>query len=78
MSGSRSVRVLRSSVSSGAASYGRGAILDHAADSAHQRIAVILGSKHEVERIERYHNAPQSQELPEPLFCERSLFRSLA
>ncbi|WP_295685226.1 class 1 fructose-bisphosphatase [uncultured Nevskia sp.] len=63
----------------GAASYGRGAILDHAADSAHQRIAVILGSKNEVERIERYHAEHDSgadRPYASPLFKDRSLYRS--
>ena len=63
----------------GAASYGRGPILDHPADSAHQRIAVIFGSKNEVERIERYHHEHDAgEDIPyaSPLFRERSLFRT--
>jgi hypothetical protein len=39
----------------GAATTGRGRILDVAPDSLHQRVPVILGSKNEVERLERYH-----------------------
>ena len=62
----------------GRASTGRQPVMSVPPSSLHQRVGLIFGSRNEVERIERYHNAPQSQELPEPLFCERSLFRSLA
>jgi fructose-1,6-bisphosphatase I/sedoheptulose-1,7-bisphosphatase len=41
----------------------------------HQRIGLVFGSKHEVERIERYHHEPQNREASAPLFAERSLFR---
>ena len=41
----------------------------------HQRIGLVLGSRHEVERIERYHAEPSAREAPAPLFAERSLFR---
>lgn len=39
----------------GAASTGRGRILDLPPTDLHQRVPVILGSRHEVERIARYH-----------------------
>ncbi|MGH8804210.1 MAG: class 1 fructose-bisphosphatase, partial [Polaromonas sp.] len=41
----------------------------------HQRIGLVFGSKNEVERIERYHAEPASNERESPLFAERSLFR---
>jgi fructose-1,6-bisphosphatase I/sedoheptulose-1,7-bisphosphatase len=44
--------------------------------SLHQRIGLVFGSKNEVERIERYHREPDSRETTNPLFTERSLFRS--
>ncbi len=59
----------------GKASTGRQSITEVQPDSLHQRIGLIFGSRHEVERIERYHNAPESDDLPNPLFHERSLFR---
>ena len=39
----------------GAASHGRGRMLDFVPTDIHQRVPVILGCKSEVERIERYH-----------------------
>jgi fructose-1,6-bisphosphatase I/sedoheptulose-1,7-bisphosphatase len=62
----------------GRASTGRQPVMNVTPSSLHQRIGLIFGSKNEVELIERYHNAPPPQELPEPLFCERSLFRAPA
>jgi fructose-1,6-bisphosphatase I/sedoheptulose-1,7-bisphosphatase/fructose-1,6-bisphosphatase I len=62
----------------GAASSGRGRILDVAPGALHQRIPLILGSKSEVERLERYHreaDAGLDREFESPLFNERSLFR---
>jgi fructose-1,6-bisphosphatase I/sedoheptulose-1,7-bisphosphatase len=44
--------------------------------SLHQRIGLVFGSKNEVERIERYHSEPVTRELDNPLFAERSLFRT--
>jgi len=45
-------------------------------DGLHQRIGLVFGSKHEVERIERYHAEPPARkDLDNPLFHERSLFR---
>ena len=40
----------------------------------HQRIGLVFGSRHEVERIERYHAEPQPLAWSNPLFAERSLF----
>ena len=45
----------------------------------HQRVPVILGSRNEVERIERYHreyDAGEVREFESPLFHVRSLFRA--
>jgi fructose-1,6-bisphosphatase len=63
----------------GCASTGRGRLLDVVPDDLHQRIPVILGSKNEVERIERYHrdyDAGEDREFASPLFNVRSLFRA--
>ncbi|MFM0500040.1 class 1 fructose-bisphosphatase [Paraburkholderia caffeinilytica] len=62
----------------GRASTGRQSILSVQPSSLHQRIGVILGSKNEVERIERYYTDPPGIELPDPLFNERGLFRTPA
>ena len=62
----------------GLASTGRGPLLDVLPDALHQRIPVILGSRHEVERIERYHrefDCGDDQPYVSPLFNERSLYR---
>jgi fructose-1,6-bisphosphatase len=61
----------------GAASTGRGRILEVQPAELHQRVPVILGSKNEVERIERYHQEHESgldRPYTSPLFKERSLF----
>jgi fructose-1,6-bisphosphatase len=61
----------------GAASTGRGRILEVAPEGLHQRAPVILGSKDEVGRIERYHGEHErgvDQPFTSPLFNERSLF----
>jgi fructose-1,6-bisphosphatase len=63
----------------GAASTGRGRILEVAPERIHQRVPVILGSRHEVERVERYHAEyakGEDQPYSSPLFGERSLFRN--
>ncbi|UCV15725.1 class 1 fructose-bisphosphatase [Quatrionicoccus australiensis] len=62
----------------GAASTGRARILEVMPDGLHQRIPVILGSRHEVERVARYHaeyDAGTDRPFVSPLFAERSLFR---
>ena len=61
----------------GAASTGRGRILEVVPEGLHQRAPVILGSKEEVERIARYHGEYArgvDQPYTSPLFNERSLF----
>jgi len=61
----------------GWASTGRGRMLEVEPTSIHQRIPVILGSKREVERVERYHGEYDSgTDTPydSPLFGERSLY----
>jgi len=62
----------------GLATTGRQRILEVMPDQIHQRIAVILGSRNEVERVERYHQEFDSgtdQRYSSPLFKERSLFQ---
>src|SRR6266849_10949522 len=62
----------------GAASTGRHRILDVEPTQIHERIPVILGSRSEVERLVRYHEAyDRGEELvfSTPLFNRRSLFR---
>ena len=61
----------------GLASTGRGRLLEVEPAALHQRIPVILGSREEVERIERYHRDHDAGIEPPrapPLFQERSLF----
>lgn len=58
----------------GRASTGEVPMLDVMPGSLHQRIGLVFGSRHEVERIERYHAEPEALELNNPLFAERSLF----
>ncbi len=63
----------------GAASTGRRRLMDLAPEQLHQRVPVILGSKNEVLRIERYHiehEAGHDKPFVSPLFNERSLFRA--
>ena len=60
----------------GRASTGEVPMLGVQPTSLHQRIGLVFGSKNEVERIERYHAEPVEVELHNPLFAERSLFRS--
>jgi fructose-1,6-bisphosphatase len=54
------------------------ALLDVLPESLHQRVPLILGSRNEVERIERYHAEHASgtdRPYTSPLFSERSMFR---
>ncbi|MBK7743433.1 MAG: class 1 fructose-bisphosphatase [Betaproteobacteria bacterium] len=63
----------------GAASTGRGRILEVEPDALHQRVPVILGSRNEVARLERYHaeyDRGEDQPFSSPLFNERSLYRN--
>ena len=62
----------------GAASTGRRRILDVVPEALHQRVPVMLGSREEVERLERYHHEYDTgadRPFASPLFAERSLFR---
>ena len=61
----------------GLASTGKTNLLDVQPEHLHQRIPVIIGSKNEVERIERYYSEEDDQNVQPsktPLFNERSLF----
>jgi fructose-1,6-bisphosphatase I/sedoheptulose-1,7-bisphosphatase len=60
----------------GRASTGRQAVLGVKPSQLHQRIGFVFGSRHEVERIERYHQELVPTEAPAPLFAPRSLFRN--
>jgi fructose-1,6-bisphosphatase len=65
----------------GAAPDGERRILDIVPTSLHQRVPLILGSRQEVERLRRYHDAyDRGEELgfATPLFNTRSLFRTMA
>ena len=62
----------------GLATTGRQRILDVVPEDLHERVPVVLGSREEVERIERYHrefDAGTDKPFSSPLFNERSLFR---
>jgi fructose-1,6-bisphosphatase len=60
----------------GAASTGRGRILEVKPGTLHQRVPVILGSRNEVAQLERYHAEFDRGDVAftSPLFNERSLF----
>ncbi|MBL8445119.1 MAG: class 1 fructose-bisphosphatase, partial [Zoogloeaceae bacterium] len=62
----------------GRASTGVRPVLEEVPESLHQRIAFVFGSREEVERIERYHAAPDEEAdfTDMPLFNTRSLFRT--
>jgi fructose-1,6-bisphosphatase I/sedoheptulose-1,7-bisphosphatase len=63
----------------GLASTGYEMIRDVLPTGLHQQVPVILGSREEVERIDRYHREYASGEdkpFSSPLFAERNLFRS--
>lgn len=60
----------------GRASTGRQPVLTVKPTSLHQRIGLVFGSRNEVELIERYHHTTAADDLPEPLFQERGLFRA--
>ena len=59
----------------GRASTGRQPVLGVVPSSLHQRIGLVFGSRHEVERIENYHHDVTRREAPNPLVVERGLFR---
>jgi fructose-1,6-bisphosphatase I/sedoheptulose-1,7-bisphosphatase/fructose-1,6-bisphosphatase I len=60
----------------GAASTGRQRILEVESTGLHQRVAVIIGSRNEVERIDRYYveDAEGRAPVEQPLLKARSLF----
>ncbi len=61
----------------GIGSTGRERIMDLQPSEIHQRVPVIIGSRNEVERIERYHleyDRGEDAQYTSPLFQERSLF----
>jgi fructose-1,6-bisphosphatase I/sedoheptulose-1,7-bisphosphatase len=59
----------------GRCSTGRQPMLGIEPAQLHQRVPLIFGSRHEVERIERYHQEPSDRERETPLFAARGLFR---
>ncbi|MEP6502997.1 MAG: class 1 fructose-bisphosphatase [Betaproteobacteria bacterium] len=59
----------------GRASTGRRPVLAVEPTGLHQRVGLVFGSRHEVERIERYHLDSADAERGNPLFAERGLFR---
>jgi len=62
----------------GRASTGSQRLLEVKPGALHERVPLILGSRHEVERIERYHAewaCGTDRPFTSPLFNERSLFR---
>jgi fructose-1,6-bisphosphatase len=62
----------------GRASTGSQRLMEVKPETLHQRVPLILGSRNEVERIERYHAEWASgadRPFSSPLFNERSLFR---
>ena len=62
----------------GGATTGRERVMEIQPTSLHQRVPLILGSRNEVERIERYHRDQASEQGPafdDSLFNSRSLFR---
>jgi len=64
----------------GAASTGRGRILNVQPERIDQRVPVILGSRAEVARVERYHqefDRGEDKPYSSPLFGERSLFTNV-
>ena len=62
----------------GVASTGRERVMEIQPESLHQRVPLILGSRNEIERIERYHRdraSEQGSAFDDSLFNSRSLFR---
>ena len=64
----------------GAATTGRRRVMELAPTELHQRVPLIFGSQHEVERVSRYYQEYLSGKDPDvfgsPLFSTRSLFRT--
>ncbi|MGO9172485.1 MAG: class 1 fructose-bisphosphatase [Rhodomicrobium sp.] len=61
----------------GACTTGTQRMLDVEPTSLHQRVALVFGSKTEVEEIAHYYRAPHSPGGRSPLFAQRGLFRSV-
>lgn len=62
----------------GIASTGRGRMLEVKPEGIHQLVSIVLGSRNEVERVERYHSeydAGVAHEEQSPLFNDRSFYR---
>ncbi len=62
----------------GAASTGHARLMDAKAESLHQRIGFVFGSKTEVECIEQYHREEPPEAFDSPLFGNRGLFAATA
>jgi fructose-1,6-bisphosphatase I/sedoheptulose-1,7-bisphosphatase len=60
----------------GRASTGDQRVLDVQPHALHERVGLMFGSKHEVERLERYHRDFNKREYDAPLFGARGLFRA--
>src|SRR5439155_8954504 len=60
----------------GRASTGRERVLDIVPNELHQRIALIFGSRPEVERLDQHHRDHNVREYDAPLFSMRGLFRA--
>lgn len=61
----------------GAASTGRGRMLEVVPADVHQRVPLIFGVKDEVELIETYHRESNDKPGSSPLYARRGLYRSL-
>ena len=59
----------------GRASTGDQPLLDVTPMDIHQRVGLVIGSRSEVERIERYHESPNTSISTHPLFNDVGLFR---
>jgi fructose-1,6-bisphosphatase I / sedoheptulose-1,7-bisphosphatase len=60
----------------GAASTGRGRMLEVVPDALHQRVSFVFGARDEVARIEGYHCDANEILTPWPLYGSRGLFRA--
>ncbi len=61
----------------GACTTGTQRMLDVEPVSLHQRVALVFGSKTEVEEVAHYYRAPHSPGNRSPLFAQRGLFRTV-
>ncbi len=61
----------------GACTTGMQRMLDIEPASLHQRVALVFGSKSEVEEIAHYYKSPHSPGNRSPLFAQRGLFRAV-